>query len=44
VELGDDATYLIVEVGSISSFQMPSSNVLELGNVLDVPDLTKNLF
>jgi hypothetical protein len=36
VELGDDATYPVVGVGSIS-FQMPSGDVLELSGVLYVP-------
>lgn len=42
VELGDDATYPVVEVGSISS-QMPSNDILELNGVLNVLSLTKNL-
>jgi hypothetical protein len=42
VELGDDATYPMRGVGSIS-FQMPSSDVLELRDVLFVPGLKKNL-
>jgi hypothetical protein len=35
VELGDDATYPIAGVGSIS-FQMPSSDILELTGILYV--------
>jgi hypothetical protein len=42
VELGDDATYPVRGVGSIS-FQMPSGDVLELSDVLFVPSLKKNL-
>ena len=42
VELGDDATYPIARVGSIS-FLMPSGDILELTGVLYVPSLTKNL-
>jgi hypothetical protein len=42
VELGDDATYLVAGVGSIS-FQMPSGDILELTSVLYVLGLTKNL-
>jgi hypothetical protein len=42
VELGDDATYLVTGMGSVS-FNMPSGNVLDLDDVLFVPDLTKNL-
>jgi hypothetical protein len=42
VELGDDATYPMRGVGSIS-FQMPSGDVLELSDVLFVPGLKKNL-
>lgn len=36
VELGDDATYLVRRVGSIS-FQTPLGDVIELYNVLFVP-------
>jgi hypothetical protein len=42
VELGDDATYPMRGVGSIS-FWMPSSDVLELSDVLFVPGLKKNI-
>jgi hypothetical protein len=42
VELGDDATYPMKGLGSIS-FQMPSSDVLELNDVLFVLSLKKNL-
>jgi hypothetical protein len=42
VELGDDATYPMKGLGSIS-FWMPSSDVLELNDVLFVPGLKKNL-
>jgi hypothetical protein len=42
VELGGNATYLVIGMGSIS-FCMPSSDVLELDDVLYVPGLTKNL-
>jgi hypothetical protein len=42
VELGDDATYPMRGVGSIS-FQMPLGDVLELSDVLFVPSLKKNL-
>jgi hypothetical protein len=42
MELGDDATYLLRGVGSIS-FQMPSGDVLELDHILLVPSLRKNL-
>jgi hypothetical protein len=42
VKLGDDATYLVKEVGSIS-FWMPLGDVLELNDVLFVPSLKKNL-
>jgi hypothetical protein len=42
VELGDDATYPMKGLGSIS-FQMPSGDVLELNDVLFVPSLKKNL-
>lgn len=42
VQLGDDATYLVRGVGSIS-FQTPIGDVLELSNVLYVPRLKKNL-
>ena len=41
MEPGDDATYPVAGMGSIS-FQMPSSDILELtGNV---PSLTKTSF
>lgn len=40
--LGDDATYPIAEMGSIS-FCMPIANVLELDDVLYVLGLMKNL-
>lgn len=42
VDLGDDATYLVAGMGSIS-LQMPSSDILELTSMLYVPRLTKNL-
>lgn len=42
VELGDDTTYTKKGLCSIS-FQMPSSDVLELDSVLHVPILTKSL-
>jgi hypothetical protein len=42
MELGDDATYPVRGVGSIS-FQMPSGDVLELSDILFVPSLRKNL-
>jgi hypothetical protein len=42
VELGDDATYPMRGVGSIS-FQTPIGDVLELSNVLYVLGLKKNL-
>jgi hypothetical protein len=42
VSLGEDATYLVAEVGSIS-FRMPSDDVLKLSGILYVPGLTKNL-
>jgi hypothetical protein len=41
VELNDDATYPVRGIGSIS-FQTPSSDVLEMSNVLFVPRLKKN--
>jgi hypothetical protein len=34
VELSDDATYLLIMIGSISSFNMPSWEFFELYNVL----------
>lgn len=40
--LGDDATYPISEMGSIS-FGMPLANVLEIDDILYVLDLMKNL-
>jgi hypothetical protein len=42
VELGDDAKYLVIGMGSIS-FCMPTGEVLELHEVLYVLGLTKNL-
>lgn len=42
VELGDDATYSVIGMGSIS-FYMPSGDVLELHDVLFVPRLSKNV-
>jgi hypothetical protein len=42
VELGDDATYPVTRMGSVS-FCMPSGDVLELDDVLYVLGLTKNL-
>jgi hypothetical protein len=42
MELGDDATYPVRGVGSIS-FWMPSGDVLELDHILLVPGLRKNL-
>jgi hypothetical protein len=42
VELGNDATYLMRRVGYIS-FRMPSSDVLELSDILFVLGLRKNL-
>jgi hypothetical protein len=42
VELSDNAMYIVKGLGSIS-FQMPSSDVLELDSVMYVPDLTKSL-
>lgn len=41
-ELGDDATYPMRGLGSIS-FHMPSSDVLEFNDVLFVTRLMKNL-
>jgi hypothetical protein len=40
VELGDDAIYLVKQLGSIL-FQMPSVDVLELNDVLFVLGLKK---
>ena len=42
VEFGDDATYLMIEVASIS-FLTSKSDVFELINVLFVPGLKKNI-
>ena len=42
VEFGDDATYLMREVASIS-FLTPKTDVFELINVLFVPGLKKNI-
>jgi len=42
VELGDDATYYARRVGSIS-LRTPTSDILELNNVLYVSGLKKNL-
>ena len=42
VEFGDDATYLMIEVASIS-FLTPKSDVFELINVLFVLGLKKNI-
>jgi hypothetical protein len=42
VELGDDATYPVTRIGTIS-FRMPLGDVLNLHDVLFVPRLTKNL-
>jgi hypothetical protein len=42
VELGDDATYLVRGVGSIS-FQMSLGDVLELSDILFVLGLKMNL-
>jgi hypothetical protein len=41
-ELGDDAKFLVIGMGSIS-FHMPTREVLELHEVLYVLGLTKNL-
>ena len=43
VELGDDATYLVRGVYSIS-FQMPSGDVLQLDSVLPVLEFKEHLF
>jgi hypothetical protein len=42
MELGDDATYPVRGVGSIS-FQMPLRDVLEMDHILLVPRLRKKL-
>jgi hypothetical protein len=42
VELGDDATYIVKGLGSIS-FQMPLGDVHELNDVLFVLGLKKNI-
>jgi hypothetical protein len=42
VELGNDATYPVTK-WALSLSCMPSSDVLELNDVLYVPNLTKNL-
>jgi hypothetical protein len=42
VDLGDDGKYLVTRLGSISFF-MPTGEVLDLHEVLYVPDMTKNL-
>ena len=42
VELGDDASYEIKGIGSVS-FQLVSGVVLHIENILYVPGLTKNL-
>jgi hypothetical protein len=42
VELGNDATSPVTGMGSIS-FRMPSSDVLELDDVLYVSSLTRNI-
>jgi hypothetical protein len=42
VELGDDATYLVKGVGSIS-FQILLGDVVKLSDVLFIPVLKKNL-
>lgn len=43
VEPNDDATYLVKGLASIS-FQMPLGGVLELTDILFVPDLKKIIF
>ena len=40
--LGDDATYLVTRMGSVS-FYMPSCDVLDIDDVLYVLGLMKNL-
>jgi hypothetical protein len=42
VEFGDNATYLVRRLGSIS-FSTPSRDVLELNDILFVPGLKRNL-
>jgi hypothetical protein len=42
VDLGHDATYPMKILRTIS-FRMPSSDVIELNDVLFIPDLKKNL-
>ena len=41
VELGNDATYLVARIGSIS-FQIPLGDILELTSVLYVLGFAKN--
>jgi hypothetical protein len=42
VDLDDDVTYLVIQMGSVS-FCIPSCDVLELSDALYVLGLTKNI-